>query len=1514
MAPIPPTTEALFQAIDAGDEARVRDAIAAGADPNAKSGLLATPALVSAVEKESLDVVRALLEAGADPNLGQDGGDHPLLPAARTADLPLIEALLHAGADVNRAGPNGMTALMWAVWWSRETPGSPTRPGYVDAVRRLLAARADANARDENGATALLQAASLGADDVVAALLDGGADASIADEEGATPAARALGRGFADVVARLAALGDRAAVPAWAAALARGDAAARGAWLKAGGDANATDAAGLTPLGWAARLGREDAVRALLAAGARPDTAYRDETPLFAAARLGHGAAARVLVGGGAKPNVPNKDDETALDHAAGRGDLELVTALLGGGARPRQKKGTSPLQRAIWGGHDQVALALIAAGAGVEGAVGGGEPPLAAAATGGRAAVVRALLEAGADVAKKNAQALVGAADRGHTEVVRLLLGAGAKPDAKVDGETALLRAAANGHEEVARALVEGGASLEVKSDGFTPLLVAAQRGHAPLVRRFVEGGAKLKAKGKLLPKVVEGDAAGVRALLGVKGTDPNESDGAAGWPALTWAALLGAEEIAAALLDGGADAQRIAKTYPQTALLAASLRGRTAIVRRLAEAGALADPRQGGQALMGAAAEGHAEAVRALVDAGADPDFRGDRGRTPLMEAADGGHLEAARALVERGADPRKETPIGESAIDIAERRERGDMIALLRAPAPVRAAAPAAPAAPSAPVAKPAAAAPAAEQPIAARPRAANEAKALQALLDAASRGDVAAVQREIAAGADVSGRDPRDQTPALAAFQKRHAGVLDVLVAAGADVRTLLAQGGLDASRTAMARRIVEAGADVEHPGREGRRPLSLAAAAGNLDLVELFLARGADPDARDERGGTPLLYACHKDHEDVARALLRAGADPAAGDGTVTPLALAARGRHPELARALLLATVKAGEPGADLLRAIAQGDGAAVQRHLGAGVAADTAEPVTKWPALLWASLFGQAETARALARGGAAVDGGKDGWTPLALAVAAKDRALAEALLEAGASPQGTMGLRGSKFLIEAIVQGAPDLAILLLRAGAGPETTSGGATALHFAARLGQLDVVRALLDAGAKVEAKSDRKRTPLVMAVQYGRLPIVSALIAARAKVDVTMNDRSLLHWAVQSDRTEAARLLLAARADPRAADGDKDTALHAAARRGRLDLVTRLLQGGADPRARGAEGRTPLLDAATAGHAGIVRALLAAGADASARDDHRRSAAILAAEEGETDVLRALAEAGLGEAGPLLAAAEGDGAGIGIAFAKAPPAAAVVLAGRLGRADALRTLLARKPAGDLTPALRIARDEGFAAVAEALEAAGVRLNQEAEAPAPSIEAVDTVAELIPMPDLPVVFEGRFSRYYAVPPERFGTLVERHLGMGEAHGMAPLREAVDADMTELGFLALGDLVSDRIKDVLVRGYGAEGAEAVAVWNLGPFGGARDFVSTLDDGSSLTTTTHEETRTSAARRSYARALVDAPSWVLHHKHALRVARRAAALSARPQRAPATLAGLAAALDAFLVRRFGL
>lgn len=78
--------------------------------------------------------------------------------------------------------------------------------------------------------------------------------------------------------------------------------------------------------------------------------------------------------------------------------------------------------------------------------------------------------------------------------------------------------------------------------------------------------------------------------------------------------------------------------------------------------------------------------------------------------------------------------------------------------------------------------------------------------------------------------------------------------------------------------ALARTLIEKGADVNAKTRYGATPLSYACDRGNVELVKLLIEKGASVDVKDTfYGATPIIWAAQKGHAEIVKVLLEKGA-------------------------------------------------------------------------------------------------------------------------------------------------------------------------------------------------------------------------------------------------------------------------------------------------------------------------------------------------------------------------------------------------------------------------------------------------------------------------------------------------------------------------------------------------------------------------------------------------------------------------------------------------------------
>jgi ankyrin repeat protein len=105
---------------------------------------------------------------------------------------------------------------------------------------------------------------------------------------------------------------------------------------------------------------------------------------------------------------------------------------------------------------------------------------------------------------------------------------------------------------------------------------------------------------------------------------------------------------------------------------------------------------------------------------------------------------------------------------------------------------------------------------------------------------------------------------------------------------------------------LATELLDNGASVDARDRFGARPLSHAARAGHLEMVDLLLARGAPIDARNLAGATALYFAAEGGRGPVARRLIERGADVnLTGPSGISPVAAAAYAGNDPIVAALL---------------------------------------------------------------------------------------------------------------------------------------------------------------------------------------------------------------------------------------------------------------------------------------------------------------------------------------------------------------------------------------------------------------------------------------------------------------------------------------------------------------------------------------------------------------------------------------------------------------------------------
>lgn len=132
-------------------------------------------------------------------------------------------------------------------------------------------------------------------------------------------------------------------------------------------------------------------------------------------------------------------------------------------------------------------------------------------------------------------------------------------------------------------------------------------------------------------------------------------------------------------------------------------------------------------------------------------------------------------------------------------------------------------------------------------------------------------------------------------------------------------------------------------------------------------------------------------------------------------------------------------------------------------------------------------------------------------GQVALIMALQNEDLAVAEALMARPDTQLGLVNNVGESALMMAALRGQLDWCKRLLERGAPVNQT--GWSPLHYAATGPEPKIVQLLLDRGAKVDAESPNRTTPLMMAARYGKEDSVKLLLARGADLKRT-NDLNM----------------------------------------------------------------------------------------------------------------------------------------------------------------------------------------------------------------------------------------------------------------------------------------------------------------------------------------------------------------------------------------------------------------
>ena len=418
--------------------------------------------------------------------------------------------------------------------------------------------------------------------------------------------------------------------------------------------------------------------------------------------------------------------------------------------------------------------------------------------------------------------------------------------------------------------------------------------------------------------------------------------------------------------------------------------------------------------------------------------------------------------------------------------------------------------------------------------------TQADGATALAWAVHRDDLETAELLIRAGANVNAANDYGVTPLALASSNGKAAMVKKLLDAGANARAALPSGEtvlMRASRTGSLEAVellLVRGADVNtKESFRGQTALMWAVDQKHPEVVQALIQHGADVHARSASGFTPLLFSARVGDIDSARILLEAGADVNAvtprpedenadkdrsrgfsGGGrpysyraapyNMSPLLMAAASGHEALSKVLLdhgADSNAADSNGATALHyAVLQGMVAiaSVSNHLSVNSYLFRPNMLELTKALLAHGADPNARLTKDPLLPGGLPRVSMAGATPFLLATAACDVTLMRVLMEGHADVHIPTNKSTTPLMIAAGLGRYEDrtqeedrsaLEAVRLLVDLGEDVNAigeNGYTALHGAAYVGADDIVRFLVEHGAKVETMDNFGQTPVSIA--------------------------------------------------------------------------------------------------------------------------------------------------------------------------------------------------------------------------------------------------------------------------------------------------------------------------------------------------------------------------------------------------------------------------------------------
>lgn len=240
----------------------------------------------------------------------------------------------------------------------------------------------------------------------------------------------------------------------------------------------------------------------------------------------------------------------------------------------------------------------------------------------------------------------------------------------------------------------------------------------------------------------------------------------------------------------------------------------------------------------------------------------------------------------------------------------------------------------------------------------------------LWSAAKKGDVAVIERLVAAGHDVNAKKQAEcvegATPLHVAALSGREDAIKVLVKLNAQInakdddgRTALMAAVCSSQGPEIVELFLKLGANINAQDKEGMTALDYAASAGSVQLVSMLIRLGASPNVgKGAKKSSPVVHGIEGGNLEVLKILLAAKADVNTPHSGWSPLSKAALGRRADFVNLLLAAGAnveqkdEAPSGRTPLLSAVAGGSLEVVRMLIEAGTNANAANAYTGESAL----------------------------------------------------------------------------------------------------------------------------------------------------------------------------------------------------------------------------------------------------------------------------------------------------------------------------------------------------------------------------------------------------------------------------------------------------------------------------------------------------------------------------------------------------------------------------------